>query len=95
MTEKAPGATRLIEGLFREPGLMEALQTEPEKVYEKYSLTDAEKEALRDGSFSALGNIGVHPVLRMHYQMVLNPDMANHVTIRDFLSRLEKEKRNG
>nr|BAJ61379.1 small subunit of meta-cleavage enzyme [carbazole-degrading bacterium OC6S] len=95
MTNKAPGATRLIEGLFREPGQMEALQSDPETVYDKYNLTEEEKAALRDGSFTALGNIGVHPVLRMHYQMVLNPDMANHVTIRDFLLRLEKEKRNG
>nr|BAH60855.1 small subunit of meta-cleavage enzyme [carbazole-degrading bacterium OC11S] len=95
MTNRAPGATRLIEGLFREPGLMEALQKDPETVYDDYGLTDAEKDALRDGSFTALGNIGVHPVLRMHYQMVLNPDMANHVTIRDFLTRLEEEKKNG
>ena len=42
-----------------------------------------------------LDRIGVHPTLRMHYQMAIKPEIAEHVTVRDFLPALMKERRHG
>jgi hypothetical protein len=86
---------RLLARLFQEPDLLARLRTDRERVFEEARLSDEERAALRDGSFRALESIGVHPVLRMHYQMAVNPDLASHVTIRDFLPRLRGERRNG
>lgn len=81
---------RLLLGLFREPGVLDALRADREALFDRYGLDPDERAALRDGSFSALSRIGVHPILRMHYQMAMNPDMAQHVSIRSFLDELEK-----
>jgi hypothetical protein len=86
---------RLIARLFQEPELLARLRADRERVFEEAGLSVQERAALRDGSFRALQGIGVHPVLRMHYQMAVNPDLANHVTIRDFLPRLRAERRDG
>lgn len=86
---------RLLARLFQEPELLAQLRAGRERVFEEAGLSLQECAALRDGSFAALERIGVHPVLRMHYQMAVNPELANHVTIRDFLPRLRAERRRG
>jgi hypothetical protein len=94
----APGAVRvnrLLARLFQEPELLARLRTEPERVFEEATLSAEECAALRDGSFGALERVGVHPVLRMHYQMAINPQLGNHVTIRDFLPLLHARLRDG
>ena len=86
---------RLLARLFQEPELLARLRADRERVFEEERLSEQECAALRDGSFAALEGIGVHPVLRMHYQMAVNPDLGNHVTIRHFLPRLRAERRDG
>jgi hypothetical protein len=86
---------RLLARLFQETELLAQLRADRERVFEEAGLSAQECAALRDGSFAALERIGVHPVLRMHYQMAVNPELANHVTIRDFLPRLRAERRHG
>jgi len=86
---------RLLARLFQEPELLAQLRTDRERFLEEAGLSVQECAALRDGSFGALERIGVHPVLRMHYQMAVNPELANHVTIRDFLPRLREERWHG
>jgi hypothetical protein len=95
MTNSTNRVQQLLEKLFREPGMLETLHTNREALFERFKLDEGERAALRDGSFKALGQIGVHPILRMHYQMACNPQMADHVTIRDFLPALEREKHHG
>ena len=93
-----PGTTRvnrLLARLFQEPDLLARLRSEPERVFEQAGLTAQESAALRDGSFGALERIGVHPVLRMHYQMAVNPDLGKHVTVRDFLPLLDAGSHDG
>lgn len=86
---------RLLLSLFREPGALETLHQDREALFTRYGLSEDERAALRDGTFSALADIGVHPILRMHYQMAMNPDMAQHVSIRGFLNELQKEPGHG
>jgi hypothetical protein len=91
----AARVNRLLARLFQEPELLARLRSEPERVFEEAQLSAQESAALRDGSFGALERVGVHPLLRMHYQMAINPELGNHVTIRDFLPLLRARLRDG
>jgi Aromatic-ring-opening dioxygenase LigAB, LigA subunit len=85
----------LLARLFREPELLARLREDRERLFDEAGLDPEQRAALRDGSFGALQRIGVHPILRMHYQMAVNPALAGHVTIREFLPQLARERRDG
>ena len=94
-TSAASPVNTLLARLFQEPELLQRLRTNPDAVFAAARLTPEECAALRDGSFGALDRIGVHPTLRMHYQMAVKPEIAEHVTVRDFLPALMRERRHG
>ena len=94
-TQTGNRANALLGRLFQEPELLQRLQTERDKLFEEAGLSPAERAALHEGTFTSLESIGVHPTLRMHYMMAANPGLANHVTIRDLLPKLMKERKNG
>jgi len=94
MNEPSPLNT-LLARIFQEPELLARIQSEPQKVFAEAGLSDEECQGLADGSFAALDRIGVHPVLRMHYQMATNPEIGQHVTIREFLPQILKERNHG
>jgi len=85
----------LLARIFQEPELLARIQTEPQKVFAEAGLSEAERQGLADGSFAALDRIGVHPVLRMHYQMATNPEVGKHVTIRQYLPQILRERSHG
>lgn len=85
----------LLARLFQEPELLQQLRSDPGAVFAAAGLSAEQCAALRDGSFGALDRIGVHPVLRMHYQMATKPEIADHVTIREYLPVLLRERRHG
>lgn len=94
-SQESRAVNGLLARLFQEPALLQRLRADREAVFEEAGLSPAERAALRDGSFGALERIGVHPILRMHYQMAINPGLAEHVSIREFLPQLRKECRHG
>jgi len=71
---------------------MERFRENRQAVLAEYGLTEAETAALLEASPPALASIGVHPVLQMHYLLFSNPEMAEHVTVRDYLPRLAGER---
>jgi hypothetical protein len=85
----------LLARLFQEPDLLARVRSEPLAVFREAGLTAGQCDALLDGSFGALDRIGVHPVLRMHFQMASKPEIGEHVTIRDFLPLLLQERNHG
>jgi len=85
----------LLARIFQEPELLARIQSEPQKVFAEAGLSEEECRGLEDGSFAALDRIGVHPVLRMHYQMATNPEIGKHVTIREFLPQILRERSHG
>jgi 2'-aminobiphenyl-2,3-diol 1,2-dioxygenase, small subunit len=80
---------RLIQNLFKEPGLLERLSTAPEAVYDAYGLDDAERTAISEASPSALAAIGVHPILQMHLMLARNPQMAEMISVKAYAATLE------
>lgn len=79
---------QLIQNLFREPGLLDRLRTDPEPVFRAYGLTEEEGAALRACSPPAMGAIGIHPILQMHCLLALNPEIADAISIKAYGSQL-------
>ncbi|MBI5263425.1 MAG: subunit of meta cleavage enzyme [Bradyrhizobium sp.] len=82
---------KMIQDLSHQLGLMERFQADRQQVFAEYELTETERAALTEASPPALASIGVHPILQMHYLLFSNPDMASHVSMRDYLATLAKE----
>jgi 2'-aminobiphenyl-2,3-diol 1,2-dioxygenase, small subunit len=96
MNTSAPTSVNaLLARLFQEPELLMRLRTNPDAVFAEAGLSAEEIAGLREGTFGALDRIGVHPTLRMHYQMAVKPEIAEHVTVRAFLPALMQERRHG
>jgi 2'-aminobiphenyl-2,3-diol 1,2-dioxygenase, small subunit len=91
----ASAVNTLLSRLFQEPELLMRLRADPDAVFAEANLSPEICAALREGSFGALDRIGVHPTLRMHYQMAVKPEIAEHVTVRAFLPALMQERRHG
>lgn len=91
----AASLNSLIARLFQEPQLLMRLRADPDALFTEAGFIAEERAALAEGSFGALEKIGVHPTLRMHWQMAVKPQIAEHVTIREFLPALLKERRRG
>lgn len=82
---------KMIQDLSHQPGLMERFHADRRGVLAEYGMTEVEQAALDEASPPALASIGVHPILQMHYLLFSNPDMASHVSMRDYLAELAKE----
>ena len=86
---------RLIQSLGRDPAVRQRFGESPDDVFREFGLSDEEVAALKDGSIPALARIDVHPILRMHWLMMSNPDAAAHMSVAEYLLRFEAEARRG
>lgn len=91
----SPELENMVLQLFRNPDVLHEVRTNPEGYFEKLELNDEERQALREATFSSLDRIGLHPILRMHYMLAVNPGLAEHVTVKDYLPQLIREADRG
>jgi 2'-aminobiphenyl-2,3-diol 1,2-dioxygenase small subunit len=75
---------RLVQELFRQPGLLERFQKNRSEVYDAYGLNEMERKGLDEGSPPALAEAGVHPILQMHFLLACNPDVAKLITVNAY-----------
>ena len=75
---------RLVQELFRQPGLLEKFRSHRQEVYDAYGLDAQERKGLDEGSPAALTEAGVHPILQMHYLLACNPDVAKLITVNAY-----------
>jgi len=75
---------KLIQSLFKEPGLLDRLKSEPDAVYDAYGLTVVERDAFSAASPSALASLDVHPILQMHLMLARNPQMAEMISVKAY-----------
>ena len=75
---------RLVQELFRQPGLLEKFQSNRSEVYDSYGLTPEERRGLDEGSPPALTAAGVHPILQMHYLLACNPEVGKLITVKAY-----------
>jgi hypothetical protein len=57
-------------------------------VYRSYDLSPETVQALEDGLRHALGRVGIHPVLQIHFLMARHPERVAHIGIRDYLPEI-------
>lgn len=75
---------KLVQELFRQPGLLERFRSRRAEVYDAYGLNAEERAALDEGSPPALAAAGVHPILQMHYLLACNPEVAKLITVNAY-----------
>lgn len=75
---------RLVQDLFRQPGLLDRFRDQRAAVYEEYGLNAEERAGLDEGSPPALTAAGVHPILQMHYLLASNPELAKLITVQAY-----------
>ncbi|MBY0509279.1 MAG: hypothetical protein K2P94_03925 [Rhodospirillaceae bacterium] len=78
-----------VRDLYREPALKRAFIENPEEVIAARNFTASEKNLLIDGSFPALHELRMHPLVQMVYAVARNPAMTAQISFRDYLSDLE------
>jgi len=75
---------RLVQDLFRQPGLLDRFRDQRATVYEEYGLNAEERAGLDEGSPPALTAAGVHPILQMHFLLASNPEVAKLITVQAY-----------
>ena len=70
-----------IQRMCRRPETIARLNADPEAVFAEFDLDEADREALRRADPAAMGRLGVHPILQMHYLMARNPGMVRRMSI--------------
>ncbi|MGH7805562.1 MAG: subunit of meta cleavage enzyme [Candidatus Binatia bacterium] len=83
---------RLIQQVCHFPDKIAELNAAPERVFDEYGLSEEERAAFREGSLEAMGKVGVHPILQMHWMMARNPEVMRMMSILDHEGLVPKEK---
>jgi Aromatic-ring-opening dioxygenase LigAB, LigA subunit len=78
-------AHRLIQALGRDGAVQQRFAADPGAVFAEFGLAPDEVAALEEGSIGALARIGVHPILRMHWLMMSQPQLAEHMSVAEYL----------
>jgi 2'-aminobiphenyl-2,3-diol 1,2-dioxygenase small subunit len=79
---------KLVQELFRQPGLLERFQRNRAEVYDAYGLNAAERAGLDEGTPPALTSAGVHPILQMHFLLACNPEVAKLITVNAYQDQI-------
>ena len=81
----------LIQRMCRRPDTIARLNEDPEKVFDEFGLSEEERRAFREGSVEAMGRVGVHPILQMHWMMARNPEIMQQMSILDYEGLVEED----
>jgi 2'-aminobiphenyl-2,3-diol 1,2-dioxygenase small subunit len=72
---------RMIQAMCRRPETIVRLNAETDAVFAEFGLDADERLALLEGSPDAMGRIGVHPILQMHWVLARRPEVAESMSI--------------
>jgi hypothetical protein len=88
---KAYHLNRMIQDALADPPLFGQLFENPEPVYARYNLSEAEKQVFRQPSRPALRALGIHPILAMIFMIPREPGTEVHMSIApEHLKRLQE-----
>tara|TARA_R110000868_G_scaffold388865_1_gene657974 strand:+ start:5153 stop:5452 length:300 start_codon:yes stop_codon:yes gene_type:complete len=84
-----------VQTLGRDHAIQEMFAKDPKAVFAEFGLSDGEIAGLQEGTFGALDAIDLHPVFRMHWLMMSDPEGAKMMDVTEFLPVLQGGKQNG
>lgn len=76
---------RMIQALGKDEDIQTLFASDKEAVFAKFDLSDEEVAALTECTFSSLARIDVHPMYRMHWMMMSNPDAAQFLSVKEYI----------
>lgn len=94
-TGKLHAVNRLIQALGRDSAVQQRFGADAGTVFAEFGLTAEEIAALKEATIPALARIGVHPMLRMHWLLMSNPEAAAHMSVTEYLPALSGGKTHG
>ncbi|AWW74412.1 hypothetical protein CD351_08235 [Erythrobacter sp. KY5] len=86
---------QMIRQLTGDPQLRDRFMADAAAVFAEFGLSDQEIAALEDGSIEALEGVAVHPLLRMHWSMASQPEVAATMSVEEYLPRFKEGAANG
>lgn len=94
-TDTLHSVHRLIQTLGRDAAVQQRFGADPIAVFGEFGLSADEIAALKDGSIPALASIDVHPILRMHWMMMSQPQAAAAMSVTEYLPKFAEAATRG
>ena len=81
---------RLIQSLCRAPDLARRLREDSDSVFAEFGISGVEAQALRSFSPQGLAEIGVHPILQIHFMMAVSTEFGDRMRVTGFADRIKE-----
>ena len=94
-THRLHPVNRLIRDLGKDEALRERLVSDRQSLYSDYGLGAQEIAGLEEGSISAQERVGVHPMYRMHWLMMSQPEAAGALSVKEYIDKARSGAGNG
>ena len=94
-THRLHPANRLIMALGHDEVLRERFTSDRQSVFSEYGLEERDIAALEEGTITSLARAGVHPMYRMHWLMMSQPEAAGALSVNEYIDKAQSGARNG
>lgn len=94
-TQTLHAVHRMIQALGQDEQLASRLASDRGGLFADFGLGEEEVAALNTGTISALAAIGVHPMYRMHWMMMSNPDSAAYLSVNEYIDKAQAGAQDG
>ena len=94
-THRLHPANRLIMALGHDVALRERLVSARQSVFAEFGLEPKDIAALEEGSIPALAGADVHPMYRMHWLMMSQPQAAGALSVTEYIDKANSGTRDG
>ncbi len=94
-THRLHPVNRLIMALGHDAALRERLAGDRQAVYAEFGLEAQEIAALEAGTIPALAGADVHPMYRMHWLMMSQPEAAGALSVTEYIEKARLGIRDG
>ena len=75
--------------------LRERLASDRHAVYTEFGLEPRHIAALEEGTIPALAEVDVHPMYRMHWLMMSQPEAAGALSVTEYVDKARSGSRDG
>ena len=81
--------------LGHDAALRERLLSDRQSVFTEFGLEPGDIAALEEGTIPALAEVDVHPMYRMHWLMISQPEAAGALSVSEYVDKARSGSRDG